>query len=323
MFDFSIFRGGYDRAKVNVLKSILTCIIILHHLAPMGFDDLKTIALFGNFVMWLFFAMSGYGLVYSYIKNENYIDGFLKRSLLKLFIPYFIALVAFVVYRFIEGIDQFELFKTKGLYSFVPTSWYIYVLGYFYVFYFVIFRYCKKNMTVKVLLLCCSIFAYCFIAPRIGVESWRYNRCPGFCIGALMALANSTIIERFNKKHIFCLLSMLFIATCFILKFSMVKLFSPVVYSMALLFLFLSMYLFDLPKCLKESKIINFISSISLEMFIIQYIALYVVVDDLAIKSTWFAIVLVFVIDIACAYLMNFMVKRIRQMFVYPQKCSK
>lgn len=317
MFDFRIFKGGYDRAKVNVLKSIMPCIIILHHLAPKGFDDLKTIAMFGDFVMWLFFAMSGYGLVYSYIRNEHYIEGFLKKSLLKLFIPYFIALVVFVVYRFFEGIDQLELFKTKGLYSFVPTSWYIYVLSYFYIFYFVIFKYCKTSVIVKVLLLCCSIFLYCFIAPRIGVESWRYNRCPGFCIGALIALANSTIIEKLNKQHILFLLLIFFVVAYFMLKYNAVNLFSPEVYSMTILSLFLSMYLFDLPTYLKESKLINFISSISLEMFIIQYFAIYIVINDLSIKSTWIAIVLVFAIDIASACLINYMVKRIRQMSIF------
>ena len=109
----------YDKQKANLLKSILPFIIIVHHLANLKFEGIGKIGSLGDPAMYTFFAMSGYGLVVSYKKNVEYINGFLRRSLPKLFIPYFIALVLFVVYRYIEGIDQFELLRTKGLFSFL------------------------------------------------------------------------------------------------------------------------------------------------------------------------------------------------------------
>lgn len=286
--------------------------IILHHLAPKGYPRLGAIALFGDFVMWVFFAMSGYGLVFSYLRNEKYLDGFLKKSLLKLFIPYLLALVAFVIYRYCEGIDQIELFKSKGLYSFVPTSWFIYVLSYFYIFYFVIFRYVKSSVVIKVLLLCGSVLGYCWIAPKIGVEPWRWNRCPGFCIGAIIALCNQTILEKSKKWHILLSLVVVVLGASIAIKCRVIGMFSNITYILGVFSLFGIMYLIDLPDCIKKSKVVEYISSISLEMFIIQSIALYVVVNDFQVSSTIPAVIAVFAIDIACASIMHYLVKRIR-----------
>lgn len=84
----------YGKTKVNWLKSILPIIIIIHHISNLGFPGIGIIGAMGRIVMYIFFAMSGPGLVISYIKNEHYINVFLRKSLTKLFIPYFVALAS-------------------------------------------------------------------------------------------------------------------------------------------------------------------------------------------------------------------------------------
>lgn len=202
----------YDKQKMNFMKAILPLIIIIHHIVPYGYNDISAIniiASWGDIVMYIFFAMSGYGLVTSYLKNSEYLNGFLQKSLKKLFIPYFIAMFLFIVYRWFDGVDQLDLLRTGGLYSFVPTSWYIYVLSYFYIFFFVIFRYVKTNNIVKVLLVCALVYGYYLIAPYLGVSPWRYDRCPAFCIGMLFALFNKQILNSFTRWHVLVVLSCL------------------------------------------------------------------------------------------------------------------
>jgi hypothetical protein len=143
--------------------------------------------------------MSGFGLVICYKNNENYINGFLKRSLTKLFIPYLIALVSFVVYRELGGVNQIELLKEYGIMSFVPTSWFIWTLSYFYIFFFFIFRYCKASLGVKVALVCGLVLAYTIIAPHIGIEYWRYLSNPGFCVGMVFALFDEKVKCKFVR----------------------------------------------------------------------------------------------------------------------------
>lgn len=90
---------SYDKSKVNWLKAIFPVMIIVHHISNLGYTGLEHMKSVNSIIMPLFFAMSGFGLVISYKNNENYIQGFLKKSLTKLFVPYLIALIAFVIYR--------------------------------------------------------------------------------------------------------------------------------------------------------------------------------------------------------------------------------
>lgn len=289
----------YDKPKVNVLKAVLPIIIIIHHIANEGFDGVRYIGMLGNFAMYLFFAMSGYGLTISYIKNRQYINGFLKKSLTKLFAPYFVALAAFVVYRYFHGVDQVALFQEKGLWFFVPTSWYVYVLSYFYIFFYVVFRYVNSTVAAKVLLTCALVIGYVVAAPHIGIESWRYNRCPAFCVGMLFALFDSHIRTRFVRWQAFAAFIVLLAVTIYphghIIK--------PLITPAALFCLMHSLPPFE------NSAIVKFLSSISLEMFIIQFIPIYVVTQDMGIESTPLVVALVLMMDIALAYLIHIALK--------------
>lgn len=162
----------------------------------------------GRIVMYIFFAMSGHGLVISYIKNEHYINVFFTKIFNQTVYSLFCC-ASFIIYRYFEGIDQVTLFKVNGLYSFVPTSWYIWTLSYFYIFYFLVFRYVKSNIFIKVVLTCALVSGYIIIAPLIGIESWRYTRCPAFCIGMLFGLFDNTIRTKFVRWHALIALALL------------------------------------------------------------------------------------------------------------------
>lgn len=258
--------------------------------------------------MYLFFAMSGYGLTISYMKKRSYIDGFLQRSLTKLFVPYVIALIAFVVYRQIEGIDQVALFKEKGLFSFVPTSWFIWILSYFYIFFFVSFKYVKSSNLAKVLVTCVLVMAYVIIAPHIGIEPHRYNRCPAFCVGMFFALYDEKVRNKYVGWH--ALVTFL-ILTAFFCQPHGHRL-DPVLYPAAL---FALMYLI---KDVKESGPVKFLSSISMEMFIIQYLPISIAVNDLHLTNTVAVVAFVLSADILIAYMMHVAIKHIQRLL--PQK---
>lgn len=257
--------------------------------------------------MYLFFAMSGYGLTISYLKNKMYLNGFLRRSFTKLFIPYAIALVAFVVYRQIEGIDQVALFKEKGLFSFVPTSWFIWILSYFYIFFFVSFRYIRSSNLMKVLATCALVMAYVIIAPHIGIEAHRYNRCPAFCVGMFFALYDERIRNKYVRWHAFVVLLILTVFFCQ----SHGHRLDPVLYPVAL---FALMYLV---KDVKECGVVKFLSSISMEMFIIQFLPIYIVLNDLHLTNTVTVVALVLSADILIAYLMHLTIKLILRFVPY------
>ena len=61
----------------------------------------------------------------------------------------------------------------------------------------------------------------------------------------------------------------------------------------------------------KEIRLVSFMSSISLEMFIVQSLLMDIVIKDMHITSTIPVVVLVLVLDIILAYMVNKLVNRI------------
>ena len=293
----------YDKQKADLLKAIFPFCIIIHHLAHYNLPGISIFEWIGIWVMYLFFAMSGYGLVISYIKKQEYINGFLRRSIPKLFIPYIIAFVLFTIYRFLDGMDvysQVELFRDKGLFSFIPTSWFIYILSLLYVFFFVVFRYSNSNIAIKVLLTACLVIGYCLIAPHLGISRWRYDKCPAFIAGMIFALFDSHK-AKFVRWHVFLAIGVLL----GLLSLPWGHKLDPIYYPSII---FLIMFALRGGNIMK-SRIIKFFSSISLEMFIIQYIPIYFVMDhfvwDKSYISTIVIVFLVLLIDVILAYMMH------------------
>ena len=185
--------------------------------------------------------------------------------------------------------------------SFVPTSWFIWTLSYFYFFFFIIFRYCKAPLHVKVTLVCILVIVYTLIAPHIGMELWRFRSNPGFCVGMIFALFDESIKRRIVRWQAFLFLCLVFAVIRLPIPPKLLSCLYPTA-------LFLLMYIL---RDVKGNAIIDFLSSISLEMFIIQYIPIYIVMNDMHIVSTKGMVLLVLIIDIFIAFIMHLLVQSI------------
>lgn len=288
----------YDRNKVAFWKAVLPFGIIIHHLSNRGLPGIECFKAVDDFIMPIFFAMSGFGLYVSYKQRESYLQKFLSKSLKKLFFPYFVVLVLIVLYRQFHGVDQIGLLVEKGLLSFVPASWYIFVLSLFYIFFYFVFKYIRGSDFCKVCLVCCLVMAYYFVAPHIGVEFWRYQRCPAFCMGLIVALFNEKILHHFKCWHILVLGSVL---CAFKLKFTAFFM-NPILYP---ILFFSAMYVI---RNIREMFVVKKLSSISLELYIVQCIPIRVVMEDLGVSNTLAAVALVLLFDIVLAILVHIFV---------------
>ena len=224
-----------------------------------------------------------------------------------MFTPYFITLVLFVIYRAFEGVDQLNLLKTQGLFSFVPTSWYLFVLLLFYVFFFIVFKFVKINDAIKVLLTSVLVVSYMTLAPYIGIEPWRYKTCSAFCVGMLFALFDKEIKEKFLRWHsiLAFFATSLVLAIIILTKKQSLAVLEPLLFPTAL---FTFMYSIS---DLKDVSVIRFISSISLEMYIIQFIPIYIITGDFNVKIPYYAYPLIVICDIFLAYLMHVFIEKL------------
>ena len=185
--------------------------------------------------------------------------------------------------------------------SFVPTSWFIWTSSYFYIFFFIIFRYCKASLGVKIALVCGLVLAYTLIAPYLEISFWRFRSCPGFCVGMIFALFDDNIKRRFVRWQAI-------LALCFVFAIIRLPIPSCLLSCLYPTALFLLMYIMS---GVKENVLVKFLSSISLEMFIIQFIPIYILMNDLHVVSTPVMVLLVLLLDIILAYIMHVTVRRI------------
>lgn len=292
----------YDMNKVNILKSILPFFIILHHVSQLGF--VGDVAIGGNKIMFIFFAMSGFGLVHCFKNNPAYLDIFLKRSLSKLFIPYVVCLVIFILYRRIEGISNIDILHKVGVLDFVQGGWYIYILALFYVVFFVIFKNLKSPLALKVALVGAFVIGYTCIAPLLGLRAHTYCRCPAFITGLIFGFYDDIIMRSMARWKLILLVALAF-ALLLIPHNSTT--FDSLIYPSIV---FLLMY--SIPN-IKATRLVWFISSISLEIYLFHMLAFYIVTRDLQFESKYAVFPLTVCLAIVIAWLIHSGIKNAKE----------
>lgn len=292
----------YDKGKNLLLKAFLPFMIIVHHTMQVLLLPMYT--LFGAPVMYAFFAMSGFGLVSSYLNRKGYLDDFLPKSLLKLFVPYLSALVIVVFFKFCQGISPIDYFCNTNFLSLVPYSWFIFCLALFYLFFYFVFKYVKVSDLNKVLIVSLLVFAYVVILRSLSFPGWSHSRCLPFCIGMFFALYDSKICRVLVRWQLFGLLALFFIFTAVLgVEFCVLRATFPfLIYICSLSFgVLFFLLLYSIPS-IPESRFVKFISSISLEMYILQHIPIFLFVGILCIHSFYLAILPILALDILLAY---------------------
>lgn len=95
-----------SKSTTNALKGISAIEIMIGHLGiATGWMLLYPNRKAGILFVGLFFFISGYGLMFSYLRNKNYLKNFLIKKVVIIIVP------AYLVYL-LNGV--FELIQTHG-----------------------------------------------------------------------------------------------------------------------------------------------------------------------------------------------------------------
>lgn len=287
---------SYDKNKVSYLKALLPFVIIVHHLSHYGIAHIEFAKTWDKMAIASFFAMSGYGLIVSYRNKSDYLLGFVEKSFTKLYIPYLYALVLFVIYYICFDVSIVDII-TNDICALVPASWFIFVLSLFYLFFYVVFKYCNFSIVYKALGVGLLVFFYYYIANYCDISPWRFLRTPAFCVGMFFGLFDAQICKKMKIHH--CILGIIICVLGNRIS-GMQPIFSSIL-------LFLIIYIVpSLPNC----SFVNRLSSISLELYIFQYIPIYLIVEQSLITSPVVVILSVIICDIILASIMHTAIKR-------------
>ncbi len=307
----------WSRQQALVIQALACIGVVLHHVTQeitgFGVVDKGPITIFnsiGILFTSLFFFFSGYGLVISVRTKEAYLKTFLWKRIPTILIPFWIANIIAVLVRIFymqipmdtKDIIQYVL----GLILINGNGWYIVEIFFLYLAFYLIFKACKNQKMALVLLSIASLIPI-MIGLRSGHDTssmgnhwfkgeWWYNTTIVFVMGLWMAYYKDRIIT-FAKKHYKMLLltSSILLVVAYIIEeyvrlvygyYSVTPIGQKIsneeitLYAqMILCLLFTWVVLLLNLKISLGNRILNGLSSISMEIFLLHGIFLQCVFD--------------------------------------------
>lgn len=167
------------------------------------------------------FLVSGYGLHVSNKRKDNYLCGFWLPKILRLLIPFVLALILYWLRLHLEG-------RTMSIQTFLgslftitfpgTTLWYLKIQFLMYAVFFFTYRYLKgtKRRIVGVF---AATAAYILIAAAAGMELFWYNTCLFFPLGLVLAEYQDHILPVLRKNRIALLAGAVFVFLYAVLYF--------------------------------------------------------------------------------------------------------
>ncbi len=190
----SIFNANndvLDKYNSNKIKGLLAILIIIHHLSIYIKDTIlfKVFTVAGIIAVSAFFFYSGYGLMTNYLKKENYLKDFLNKRIMKIVIPYIIAIIfTILAYLLTKQLTPRRIFNSlvEGE-PVVRFSWYVLAIIILYVVFYLSAKFLKKKKMINIAVFGGTIL-YCIVVNNIlGFNNWWVNSCFAFFIGIYWA----------------------------------------------------------------------------------------------------------------------------------------
>lgn len=209
----------------KAVLGIAAVLIVVHHIAqlmgnigmeqgPFGFLEYIGVSLVG-----LFFFFSGYGLFSSIKNKEGYFNGFLKKRLTTILVPFYFIIVIFVVFSLLSGIPMTPtemIAYLSGWWLLNNQMWYVVEIACFYIVFYLIFKNVKnKNVGLLLMGLFIGVFVCASILVGHGAEcecdkwlqgEWWFNTSFMLLIGMIFAHNEERLLRFAKKYHAICLL---------------------------------------------------------------------------------------------------------------------
>ena len=220
--------------------------VILHHISQEnsfqwagGYTKPGELSLFVNagfLFVAIFFFCSGYGLIRSLETKPDYLNGFMKKRVLKtLVVPYYVSIVIYGILRFASG-ERLPaaqwITNILGVTMMNEYAWYPIIAAILYTAFYIFFKHIKNRKLCYVLMAVVIValgVAFCFnghFAWWAGPKNWWLsqsnplnrkwwaqqkvfwlsgewwiNSCPAFLIGMIFAHYDTQIRDWFRKFY--------------------------------------------------------------------------------------------------------------------------
>lgn len=328
-----------DALSLDVSKGILgffAILIILHHLVQaLGAEKAGSLGFLENLgvcFVGAFFFFSGYGLYSSFKSKAGYLNGFIKKRMPSILIPFYVCILVFVL----TGLAAGETYSGKDLAGYLTgfillntQMWYVVEIAIFYIIFYLVFRFIKnENAALTVFGVITVVFIGISLLLGHGrfwfQGEWWYNSSLLLFVGVIISRYKEKITT-FVKKAYWVVLPICIIATGIFYKASiyMIRTYSywsetsdnggyadklrclscqlPMIIFFVLSLLLISM------KIQFKNPILNFLGKISLELYLIHNLFIINFRSDsmFYIESNFIYVIFVIIFAIFLAWLLH------------------
>lgn len=194
------FMGVQFSKQATVpLRGLLATGIVLHHLSLRLVEASPDCSwIWSQFSFWgapivaVFFFLSGYGLMVSLItKGQKYLDGFLKKRLLKIVLPLVLCSIVFEAISITLWGGQIADFRKD--WPFLPNCWFcVTIIIYYFAFYITALLFKSSPIKVAYSMWLFS-FVYVFLFKVMDFYNWWYQMVLSINIGMTLAYYETAI----------------------------------------------------------------------------------------------------------------------------------
>jgi peptidoglycan/LPS O-acetylase OafA/YrhL len=215
-----------DKKQSVCIRGLMAVLIVLSHshyyMDSLGF--LKVFKPFGYLGVSVFFFLSGYGVVISSKNNSQYLLGYWKKRLLKLYVPYIFVSIIYLLCIYPVNMTGKEvpdifsiLFAFTAIKNLLPFAWYVIVILGWYVVYYIV---AKMHLSYKKMLviLMSIVVLYYIIGIVSGIGSFFYNSSICLIIGSAFGFYEEAISRILNKTYFLVIFSVMFAASVVVLQ---------------------------------------------------------------------------------------------------------
>lgn len=200
-----------EQSNTNVIKGFFLLLVFLSHISgyykfntslDLHYNTIR--AVMGQTVVVAFLFFSGYGVMESIQKKPHYMDGFLKRRVLKVILHFDVAVTLFLITQIILG----RVISLKAYVLALTTwggignsNWYVTCILCCYVFSYICYRCCRKNLLDKafmVLLVSLSL-NYMLLLSKYR-PYYCYDTVLCYVLGVVFSVYKEKIIQYFNNN---------------------------------------------------------------------------------------------------------------------------
>lgn len=263
-----------DKESTDWIRGLAILIIMIHHAVQQNsnYQFLYPFLVLGYGGVAIFLLLSGYGIGVQYKKRSDYLNGFLKNKILRLYITFCVAYAVMYIGAWVNGsyINQRMLWHNLLTMSVADSAtWYIKVQALLYVVFYIIFKNKKINDAKKLKILFGTSLIYIFICLIFDVQKYWYFTVLWFPVGMFLAWNKESIINNIKNKGNFILLCLSgILGGIVLLRFFKGNMGYPTIMDAIITITFVGLILVLVLKFRFLSKVTKWLGSLSLELYL-------------------------------------------------------